>query len=55
MATYETDTPVTTDFPAEDASAAARGAYDLEYEHAVCAAGVARTEAGFETAIVNDD
>ncbi|MCU4972226.1 IMP cyclohydrolase [Halobacteria archaeon AArc-m2/3/4] len=59
VATYETDTPEAFEFGAADAEAAAREAYDLEFEHAVCAAGVARNEAGdgsgFETAIVNDD
>ena len=40
---------------AGDAEGAASEAYDLEFEHAVCAAGVARTEDGFETAIENGD
>ncbi|WP_207586473.1 IMP cyclohydrolase [Halomontanus rarus] len=57
VATYEMDTPEAFEFDASDAETAARSAYDLEFEHAVCAAGVARSEAGdgFETAIVNDD
>ncbi|WP_276255066.1 IMP cyclohydrolase [Halomontanus rarus] len=57
VATYEKDTPEAFEFDASDAETAAREAYDLEFEHAVCAAGVARSEAGdgFETAIVNDD
>ncbi len=55
VATYETDTPGAFEFGAESADAAASEAYDLEFEHAVCAAGVARTEDGFEMAIENGD
>ncbi len=55
VATYETDSPEPFDFEAATAEAAAQDAYDLEFEHAVCAAGVARTEDGFETAIENGD
>ncbi|MGQ3412768.1 IMP cyclohydrolase [Natrinema versiforme] len=55
VATYETDSPEAFEFEADDAAAAASEAYDLEFEHAVCAAGVARTEDGFETAIENGD
>ncbi|MFC4249568.1 IMP cyclohydrolase [Natribaculum luteum] len=55
VATYETDSPEAFDFEATTAEAAAQDAYDLEFEHAVCAAGVARTEDGFETAIENGD
>ncbi len=55
VATYETDSPESFDFEAATAEAAAQDAYDLEFEHAVCAAGVARTEDGFETAIENGD
>ncbi|WP_135535198.1 IMP cyclohydrolase [Halostella pelagica] len=55
VATYETDSPEAFDFEATDAETAAREAFDLEFEHAVCAAGVARTDSGFETAVVNGD
>ncbi len=54
VATYERDRPTSFEFEAESAEAAAREAYDLEFEHAVCAAGVARGEGEFETAIVNE-
>jgi IMP cyclohydrolase len=40
VATYEADDPRSFEFAATDAAAAAREAYDLEFEHAVCAAGV---------------
>jgi IMP cyclohydrolase len=53
VATYETDSPETFDFAVETAEAAATEAYDLDFEHAVCAAGVARTDAGFEFAVEN--
>ena len=39
VATYERDEPDAFDFDAESASDAARAAYDLDFEHAVCAAG----------------
>ncbi|OIB55549.1 IMP cyclohydrolase [Natrialba sp. SSL1] len=55
VATYEKDAPEPIDFDAESAAAAASESYALEYEHAVCAAGVVRTENGFETAIENGD
>ena len=55
VATYEKDSPEAFEFDAEDAEAAATEAYDLEFEHAVCAAGVSRTEDGFETAIENGE
>jgi len=54
VATYEKDTPEPFAFDAADANEAARTAYDLSFEHAVCAVGVARTDDGYETAIVND-
>ncbi|NGM68677.1 IMP cyclohydrolase [Natronolimnobius sp. AArcel1] len=53
VATYEKDSPEPIDFAAESASEAAREAYDLEFEHAVCAAGVSLTDDGFETALEN--
>ena len=55
VATYEKNAPESFAFDAESAADAARTAYDLEFEHAVCAAGVARTDDGFETAIENGD
>jgi len=53
VATYETNAPEPIGFEAETAADAASEAYDHEFEHAVCAAGVARTGDGFETAIEN--
>jgi len=53
VATYEKDAPEAFAFDATDAPSAARRAYDLAFEHAVCAAGVAREGDGFETAIHN--
>ena len=55
VATYERDSPGSFAFDATDAQTAARAAYDLDFEHAVCAAGVARTDEGFETAVVNGE
>jgi len=55
VATYERDSPGAFDLEATDAAGAARELYDHEFEHRVCAAGVAATEDGFETAVVNDD
>ena len=54
VATYEEDDPRGFDFAATDAASAAREAYDLDFEHAVCAAGVAVDGGGVETAVVND-
>ena len=54
VATYGKNAPESVDFGATDAEAAAREAFDLDFEHAVCAAGVARTDEGFETAVVNE-
>ncbi|WP_247003543.1 IMP cyclohydrolase [Halosolutus gelatinilyticus] len=53
VATYESNAPEPIDFDAESAAAAASEAYEREFEHAVCAAGVIRTGDGFETAIEN--
>ncbi|AGB39738.1 IMP cyclohydrolase [Natronococcus occultus] len=53
VATYEEDSPTAFDLEADGAAAAASEVYDHEFEHAVCAAGVARTADGFETAIEN--
>ncbi|QSX00597.1 IMP cyclohydrolase [Haloterrigena alkaliphila] len=55
VATYEKNAPESFEFEADTADAAASEAYGLEFEHAVCAAGVARTDDGFETAIENGD
>jgi IMP cyclohydrolase len=54
VATYEKDSPEAFDFAATDAQSAAREAYDLDLEHEVCAVGIARTDDGYETAIVNE-
>jgi IMP cyclohydrolase len=57
VATYERDRPRPVSFGAEDAGEAAREAYDLEFEHPVCAVG-ATVAAGeptvVETAVANE-
>ena len=55
VATYEKDTPEGFDFDATDAESAANTAYDLDFEHPVCAVGVTRsgTDDGFELAVEN--
>jgi len=53
VATYEKDSPEAHGLVNEDAAGVATEVYDLEFEHAVCAAGVASTDDGFETAIEN--
>jgi IMP cyclohydrolase len=53
VATYERDSPGPVEFDVESAAGAAWTAYDMEYEHAVCAVGLVRTEEGFEAAIEN--
>ncbi|MHB9287483.1 IMP cyclohydrolase [Halobacteriales archaeon Cl-PHB] len=55
VATYEEDSPTPFALDATDAAGAARELYDHEFEHAVCAAGVATTADGVETAIYNGD
>jgi IMP cyclohydrolase len=55
VATYERQSPEAVDFAATDATDAAREAYDLEFEHAVCAAGVVPTDDGFDVAVYNGD
>jgi IMP cyclohydrolase len=55
LATYERDRPEGFAFEARTAAAAAREAYDLGFEHPVCAAGVAVDGEGVETAIANDE
>ena len=53
VATYERDAPEPYAFAAEGAEEAAREAFDLDFEHPVCAAGVTLTADGLETAVVN--
>jgi IMP cyclohydrolase len=53
VATYERDTPEPFEFAATTAREAARTAYDLDFEHPICAVGVARDGDGYETAVVN--
>jgi IMP cyclohydrolase len=53
VATYERDAPTPHEFEAETAAAAAREAYDFEYEHAVCAAGVTVDDGDVTTALYN--
>ncbi|TMT80214.1 IMP cyclohydrolase [Haloterrigena sp. H1] len=53
VATYEKDAPEAFGLEADSAATAASEVYDHEFEHAVCAAGVALTDDGFETAIEN--
>lgn len=53
VATYEKDAPEEIDFSPESAAAAAKTAYDHEFEHAICAAGVVREGEGFSWAIEN--
>jgi IMP cyclohydrolase len=55
VATYERDDPSPEEFGATTAADAASEAFEMEFEHEVCAAGVARTEDGFETAIENGE
>ncbi|WP_254864504.1 IMP cyclohydrolase [Halovivax gelatinilyticus] len=55
VATYERDSPEPFDFDAGDAADAAAAAYDADFEHPVCAAGVTRAGDGFEWAIENGD
>jgi len=50
VATYEADSPTAFEFGAADAAAAARAAYDLDFEHAVCAAAATREADGFDVA-----
>jgi len=54
VATYETDSPEAFDLAATDAESAARELYDHEFEHRVCAAGVAVEDDSVETAVVNE-
>ncbi|MFC6786746.1 IMP cyclohydrolase [Halobaculum halobium] len=53
VATYEEDEPRAFEFEPRTAVAAARTAYGLEYEHAVCAAGVHVSDSGSSFAVQN--
>jgi len=53
VATYEADSPEPFGLAATDATSAAREVYDHEYEHAVCAAGVAGEAGAFDLAVYN--
>lgn len=53
VATYERDEPAPVNVEWDTAEEAARGSYHLGFDHPVCAAAVARTEGGLETAIYN--
>lgn len=55
VATYERDEPEPIRFEADTAASAASEAYDQEFEHAVCAAGVVREDDGFLWAIENGE
>jgi IMP cyclohydrolase len=55
VATYEKDTPSAVEFAAESAAEAATRAYDLDFEHPVCAAAARVTSEGVETAIENGE
>ena len=55
VATYEEDRPRAFAFDADTAADAAREAYDLDFEHAVCAAGATVDDGGVETAVENGD
>jgi IMP cyclohydrolase len=56
VATYETDDPEAYDLAAGDAAGVASELYDLDLEHAVCAAGVTVDADGrVETAVENGD
>ena len=55
VATYEKDRPESFAFAAASAADGARTAYDLEFDHPVCAAGLIRTADGVEVAIDNRD
>jgi IMP cyclohydrolase len=55
VATYERDDPDAVAFEARTAAEASREAYEMAFEPRVCAAGVAATDVGFQTAIENGD
>jgi IMP cyclohydrolase len=53
VATYEADAPEPVAFDVERAASAATKAYEMAYEHAVCAAGVAVAPHGIDFAVEN--
>lgn len=53
VATYEHNEPMTVQESWVDAKGAARGVFDMDYDHPVCAAGVALEDDGVETGIYN--
>jgi len=53
VATYEKDSPEAYALAADTAETAAREVYDADFEHRVCAAGVA-VDGAVETAVVNE-
>ena len=53
VATYEKSSPEGVDLELAGAAEAARTAYDLDFEHAICAAGVTRTAERIDVAIEN--
>jgi IMP cyclohydrolase len=53
VATYEEDEPTPIDFTGGDPDDIARRAYDLPYEHAVCAAGVTADDGAVEVGFHN--
>ncbi|RDI71837.1 IMP cyclohydrolase [Halopelagius longus] len=53
VATYEEDAPTPVEFEASDAESAASGVYEMEYEHAVCAAGVTYRDGEVAVAVEN--
>ncbi|MFC7018394.1 MULTISPECIES: IMP cyclohydrolase [Haloarcula] len=55
VATYEEDSPTPFDLAATDAEGAAHEVYDHEFEHAVCAAGVAGTAGDFDVTVYNGE
>ncbi|QLG60915.1 IMP cyclohydrolase [Halorarum salinum] len=55
VATYEEDEPRPVEFEPTTAAAAARTAYGLDFEHAVCAAGVRVGEGNVELAVENGE
>jgi IMP cyclohydrolase len=55
VATYEKDSPEPFEFAVETAADAARTAYELSFEHPVCAAGVTVADGDVQTGIYNGD
>ncbi|MFC6827118.1 IMP cyclohydrolase [Halopelagius fulvigenes] len=53
VATYEEDAPAPVEFEASDAESAASGVYEMEYDHAVCAAGVTHRDGEVRVAVEN--